>query len=253
MRGIFSGFETQLTLFVREPAQLFILALVPLQTAVFLTIFIYFGRDDLIYICAIAPPLMAMWQISLLIAGDLLAQDRRSGIFALILTTFSGYFFYLYGRMLAISTISILGFVLSYLTLIIFSDFFLPAAVILRAIPTFLFLAPAAASLATFITTILVRAREPRVWQNALTYPVFLLSGIVVPTSFLGFDINLPGNPIFLPQAAKYLTAVAKQEPSDFGFISMSLLLSALFAALLSLLSYQSLIKKVRSGKANYA
>lgn len=184
LRVFSAGAALQLRLLLRRPFDMIILFTLPLQTAGFLSIFRYAGRTDLDAYALIAPALIALWQMSLMISGEIIATERDNQSLESLIAAPGSIPALLIGRISAVTLLSMFGFIEAALTGRIFFDVSLHIGA-----PTVFMLSLLTASAATAGTAILmavlfIRSRSPRIFQNSLSYPFYLLGGVLVPVSF---------------------------------------------------------------------
>lgn len=167
----------------RTPADLPALVTVPLQILGLLAVVRLADRPDLGTNAVLAPALMALWQNCLIVCGEVVTQDRAAQRLELLVGAPRSFFAYLTGRAGAVTAFSGLVFV----------EALLFGAVFLGVVPSGRALGPALAALAVtavaavttsvLLSVVFVATRNPHTYQNALSYPFFILGAVLVPTS----------------------------------------------------------------------
>ncbi len=185
MRALGAAFGFQLAASKREYGQLMPLLTAPLMTVIFLAIAQQAGRDDLTGHAVLAPALIALWGTSLMVAGEIIDNERWAGTLEGIVATPTPLGVVVLGRVLAVMVIGCLGFVESWLVAAGLFDVVVPIphpGWFLAALAATVF---AMAGTATIMAAVFVLARTARTFQNTLSYPVYVLGGVLVPVEML--------------------------------------------------------------------
>ena len=184
MREFIGAVGLQARLLSRKPDDLMLLFTTPLVTVVFISIFTHAHRGDLGPYAVVAPAMMAVFQMSLFVSGELIGAERQNGLFEATLTTPAQYSAVLFGRTLTVTVVSflslaesiivgaILGVVVHVYHPLVFAGTLVTTA--------FAMTGTAGAMAALFVVS-----RNTRTFQNALSYPFFVLGGVIVPITFL--------------------------------------------------------------------
>lgn len=193
-----AGFGAQLQTLARSPNSLLTLATMPLSTVMLLAVVVHAGRSDLVGHALVGPVLMAQWGMALLVAGELIENERWHGTLELLVASPTSFPLLLAGRVLAVTTVSSVAFAEAWAVarLCFGLEVHLahPGAFALAALAG----AFAAAGWATVLAAALVLAGPVRFLQNTLTSPFYLLAGVLVPVSFLPSPLQWPSKGIFL-------------------------------------------------------
>jgi ABC-2 type transport system permease protein len=184
-RTFAAGYKLQLRIVRSDPDFLMPLALVPFYTIAFLAIFRYAGRDDLTSYAVLAPVLIALWQLSLVTSGEIVADDRWQGTLELSVAAPASFDVAVASRVLAVTTIALLSFAEAWLIArVLFGIdivFHHPHAFVLALAATTL----AMAGTALIMAALFVVTRSARTFQNSLSFPFYVLGGVLVPVSYL--------------------------------------------------------------------
>lgn len=205
----------------------------PLLTAVFVTIFQHAGRGDLTAYGVLAPALIALWAMSLQTSGELISRERENGSLEGLLAAPGRFDAMLLGRIGLVTTISLLAFLESWLAGWLLTGRPVPVEhpVIFGA--TVLVTAVAMTGWAGVMASVFVLARSARTFQNSLSYPFYVLGGVVVPVAFLPDWLQPVTRLVFLSWSSDLLrdtlTAGPLQNPAG-GLTAIVVLGAAGFA-----------------------
>ncbi|MFD8705140.1 ABC transporter permease [Kitasatospora sp. NPDC059648] len=193
-----AGFRLQLALLRRSPGELQVLFTVPLYTLVFLSVSVHTGHRDLASYAVLAPVLIALWSMALFTAGDLIGQDRADGLLETVVATPTALISPVTGRIGAVVAVSLLSFGEAWIVaeaafgihLVPRHPVLLVACLLLSA---FAMVGTAATMACAFVLT-----RSARIFQNSLSFPVYLLGGVLVPVSMLPGPVQPLSRLVFL-------------------------------------------------------
>lgn len=157
----------------------------PLLTAVFVTIFQHAGRGDLTTYGVLAPALIALWAMSLQTSGELISRERENGSLEGLLAAPGRFDAMLLGRIALVTTISLAAFLESWLAGWLLTGSPVPVVHPWLFAGTVLVTAVAMTGWAGVMASVFVLARSARTFQNSLSYPFYVLGGVVVPVAFL--------------------------------------------------------------------
>jgi ABC-2 type transport system permease protein len=222
----------QFRLALRSPGTLQVWATAPLFTLVFLSIAEHAGRQDLTSYAIVAPTLMGQWTLALGIAGELINDERSQGTLEALIATPGRLSVVIMGRICAVSLIGISALMEAWLVAgVVFGRWIgVPHPLVLTA--CLLAGALAMSGTASIFSSLFVLMPSARIVQNTLNYPVYLLSGVLVPVATLPAWLRPGSHVIFLSWSADLLrdslSAPAVDRP----------LLRVLVIALLGLLGY---------------
>ncbi len=213
MRGFRGAFRMQLSESRHKPGDLQVLATVPLFTVIFLAIFQHAGRDDLAGYAILAPALIAVWGMALLVSGEIIDTDRHYGTLESIVAAPARFAIVVLGRITAVTVVSLLGLAESWfvarvvfgVTITIHHPGVFTAALAATAV--------AMAGTAVIMAATFVLTRTARTFQNSLSYPFYVLGGVLVPVALLPDWLQPVSRLVFLSWAADLLRDSLEREP----------------------------------------
>lgn len=173
----------QLSMLRRDPTGWMAFVLVPLNAVLFLAIVTHAGRDDLVGHAVLAPAIIAVWTTAIFHSSEIISADRQGGRLEALIATPAPLAVVLLGRIATMTVVSMLAMVESWLVaMLLFGQtvpVHHPAQFALAVVAT----AIGVAGTATALSALLVLARGARGYINSLSYPIYLLGGVVVPVS----------------------------------------------------------------------
>ncbi|MEV7179419.1 ABC transporter permease [Kitasatospora sp. NPDC093679] len=239
----------QAVLIARSPDLLATLAVIPLYSLVFFSALVHHHRESAATTVALTAFLMSLWSHAVFVAAETVDTDRREGTLEPSLLTPGRYLAALAVR---VGTTTALGLpVLAEVLLIGRFGFGLPVRIaepglcLLVAVLTAL----GVAATALLISGVMILVRGARALQNALTYPFYLLAGLIVPIGVLPGPVRAVARCFFLAHGAQLLRDAAAGTAQDAG--PRVALLAVLVAVhlLLGLLVLRRVLASVRSGE----
>ncbi|MCI3934358.1 ABC transporter permease [Streptomyces sp. AN091965] len=255
MRLYGEGFLHELRLMRRSLGNFQVLITVPLYTVVLLSMADHADRAGLMSYAVLAPAFIAQWSMALFVAGDLVSQERQLGTLEAIVTTPASFATLVVGRISAIVTVSLLAFGESVVVARLLFGVSLSVGhpwILLAGLVAGTF---AMAGTAGIMATLFVLARSARTFQNSLSYPFYLLGGVLVPVALLPDWLQPLSRLVFLSWEADLLRAAMDPDPvhhlpERLGWI---VVLGGLGHAA-TLLLMRSILRRVRSlGTLGYA
>lgn len=185
LRGLLAGVRLEGHNMRRSPDELLALVTAPVLTLVFLSITLHAGRTDLSPYAVLAPALLALWQMALLTSGETVAAEREDGTLEGLVASPASFVGVITGRILTVTLISLAGFVESWLVAALVFGIVVPVvhpgAFLIAALAT----AFATAGTAVILSAMFVLSRSARTFQNSLSYPFYVLGGVMVPVAYL--------------------------------------------------------------------
>jgi len=177
----------------------------PMYAVIFLMIVDRAGRTDLTPYAVVAPVLVALWTMSIFVSGEVIDADRAFGVFEAAVATPASFPVAVFGRVFAVTVVALLS--LAEVWLVARLVFGVSVAV---HHPLVFGLTLAATAVATSGTAVImaslcVAARNIRSFQNSLTYPFYVLGGVLVPVSFLPDGLEALSAAVFLSWSADLL------------------------------------------------
>jgi ABC-2 type transport system permease protein len=174
-------FQSRLTWSSMDTLQVCVTA--PLFTLFFLSIADAAGRDDLARNGVVAAGLISLWTVVLLFAGQIITEERQQGTLEGLVAAPAPIAVVVLGRLMAVAVAGIVPFAEAWLvTGLVFGQWqtvhhpvVLAAALAATALAT--------AGTASVLSPLFVLMPSARIIQNTLTYPFYLLGGVVVPVA----------------------------------------------------------------------
>lgn len=207
MRGLRAAFLLELRLLLTDPTHLMPLLTVPMFAIVFLAIVRQAGRGDLVSSALLAPVLMALWQLSLFVSGEIVAEERWLGTVEPALATPARFPGLVFARVLAVTVVSLVAAPEVLLVgRVVFGagiHVYHPVPLVLALLAT----AFAVSGTALVMAALFVLTRSARTFQNSLSYPFYVLGGVFVPVSVLPAWIRPVSSVVFLSWSADLLRA----------------------------------------------
>ncbi|GAA2843835.1 ABC transporter permease [Crossiella cryophila] len=213
MRLAFSAFRFQLALARRTPDLLHVLVTAPLFTVVFLAISEHAGRRDLAAYAVLAPCLMSLWAIALFIAGEVITQERHWGTLEALVATPARFSTLVTARITAVTLFGSLSFGEAWLVAAAGFGIVLPIEHPVLFLTCLLASALAMAGTASTLAAVFVVAPSARIVQNTLSYPFYLLAGVLVPVHLLPEWVQPLSKVIFLSWSSDLLRDTLSPAP----------------------------------------
>jgi ABC-2 type transport system permease protein len=205
MRILWVAARTQVRIARRNIENIFPLLTIPLQALVSLAILVHSGRSDLASFALVASLLMTVGQMSFFDGSEILAQDRNQQILELAVASPTPYSRPLIARILVLTAMGAAGFVESWLIArIVFGIHVVIYHPILFLVTGSLTVFAGAAT-ALITTAVFCLTRTTRTYQNAISGPLYLLSGVLVPIQFLPVVLRPLSRVIYLFWSADLL------------------------------------------------
>ncbi|MFC5186492.1 ABC transporter permease [Actinomadura harenae] len=209
LRVVWQAFLLQAALARRGPQNMLMLLVTPMQTAGLLSLTLHAHRPDAVANAVIAPGLVGLWVAALDYAGRVVPEDQWAGRFTPMVAAPVPLTLVVAGRVAAVVLVGAVAFAESWLV---------AAAGFGRVVtvdePGVFVLAVAATCLASVGTAMLLsgvialsRARD--VLQNSLSYPFYILGGVVFPIAVLPLWVRPLSRLVFLSWSAQLLRDAA--------------------------------------------
>jgi ABC-2 type transport system permease protein len=226
------AFRMQFQLLSRRPDDLMLLITTPLLTIAILSIVQHAGRPDLQAYAVLGPAIMAIFQMALFVSGELVAAERATGVFEATLTTPVRFSVVLFARILAVTIVSFISLLESVGVAAAFGVWLTVSHPWVLA-ATLVCMAFAMSGTAVIMAALFVVARSARSFQNSLSYPLFLLGGVIVPIAFLPEWIQPVSRFVFLSWSAQLLRDSLQPEPLEHVLLRLSAIVGLGLLALL--------------------
>ena len=196
----------------RHPADLFIVWLVPLQTLGYLAIFRSAGRSDLDEYAVLAPAVIVLWQLALQLSGEVIANERDNQSLESLVAAPARLDLVLIGRVAVITVISWLALPLAAITGWLFFGVVPRVAAPLVFAASFLAMSLATVATALVFAVFFVNSRSPRIFQNSMSYPFFVLGGVLVPIAMYPEWVRAAAAGVYLSWSSDLLRAAVSGE-----------------------------------------
>jgi ABC-2 type transport system permease protein len=243
-RVVIAGARMQLQSMRGNPDWFLTLITAPVLTVVFVTIFQHAGREDLTAYGVLAPALIALWGMALQTSGELIARERENGSLEGLLSSPGRFDLLMLGRISAVTALSTFAFVESWLV-----GWLLTGSPVTIAHPfwfalTLVVTTVAMTGWAGVMASVFVLARSARTFQNSLSYPFYVLGGVLVPVSFLPVWVQPVSQAVFLSWASDLMRDSLSTAPVEHPVLR--LLMVAALGAVGFLLGHHLLDRALR-------
>jgi len=195
----------QLVTLRRSPGDLLVLVTTPLLTVTFLAILRGAGRHDVQAYGVLAPGVMALWSIGVLVCGQIIDTERAGGTLELLLASPAATALVVFGRIATVTVCSLLAIAEAWLVALVGFGVLVPVPHPWLFAATLLCGAAATAGWATAMAGTFVLARSTRLFQNAISYPVFVLGGALVPVALLPVGLRWLSRLVYLSWVSQLL------------------------------------------------
>ncbi len=204
----------QLRMTRRNVEDLFPILTIPLSSAIALAILQSSGRDDLAGYALVAVGLMSIGQMAFFVGSEILATEREGQTLELIVASPTPFYIPLLCRITVLTSLGVVGFAEAWiLARVVFGVHVRVPHPTLFATAIMLTVV-ASACTALITSTVFCFGRTTRTYQNAISGPLYLLAGVLVPVTFLPWFIQPVSRAIYLYWSAGLLReALAESAP----------------------------------------
>ena len=214
-RLILTTVWTQIRMTRRNVEDLFPILTIPLSSVVALAILQNSGREDLAGYALVAAALMSIGQMAFFVGSEILANEREGQTLELIVASPTKYYVPLLARIVVLSSVGLVGFFEAWLIArFVFGieiKIYHPGILLATLVLTIF-----AGSITSLITsTVFCFGKTTRTYQNALAGPLYLLSGVLVPVTFLPEFVQPVSRLIFLFWSADLLRDSLQPAPLE--------------------------------------
>jgi ABC-2 type transport system permease protein len=211
--AVLAAFRLQASLTRRSPGQSLVLVTAPLFAVIFLSLALHSHEPSALINAVLAPGLIGLWVICLDVAGTLIDEDRRGGRLELLLGGPTPLAALIFGRVCFVVLFGALTFVESWLVAVLGFRVHLTVHHWLLFAVVLVVTGIAAAATATLLSAAFVMSRALHVYQNFLTYPVYILGGVLVPVASLPGWLGPPSRIVFMSWSADLLRDCMRAAP----------------------------------------
>jgi len=215
----------QLRVLRRTPDRMLPLVTVPLFTAVFLAITQNAGRSDLAGTAVTGTAVIGIWSFAIYISGDIIEGERSLGTLEGIIATPASFILTLLARIGTVTAVSFLSIIESAAVAELFFDVRLTVHHKLLFATTLACTWFAMTGTALVMAGLFVMTRAIKTYQNALTYPFYVLSGAVTPIALLPGWLHPLSRMVFLSWSADLLRACMTPAPVADPVIQLAIVL----------------------------
>jgi len=215
VRAFLAGFGIEMRLIRAAPDALIPLVTTPLFALIFLAIVRESGRPDLQPDALMAPVLMTLWWIALQNAGNMITGDRWQALLEPLLATPASLASVLLGRIVALTCLGLVSFFEVWAIGELVYGVAIPFEHPLPLVLTLLATALATAGVSVAFAAVFVLTRNAYTFTNSLSYPLYLLGGVLVPVAILPGWMQPVSSAIFMSWSADLLRASLKPPPID--------------------------------------
>ena len=231
------------------------LANAPLLTVAFLAIMRHADRPDLEAYAVIAPTVITVWQMALLVSGEIIDFERQNGSLEAMIAAPTPLGAMILGRVMTVTAVSLVSLIESAAVARLLFGVSLGLehpGVFAGALAATAF---AMAGTAVAMAAIFVLHRSARTFQNSLSYPFYLLGGAMVPPALLPEWLQPLSKIVFLSWATDLFRDSLRPEPVPgvYWRLGMILLLGAVAYGLGVWLLDRVLTRVRRTGEVGYA
>lgn len=228
LRVLWQAALLQARLSRRSPEHALILLIAPMQTTTMLALTITSHRPDVLANAVLAPGLIGLWVAALDYAGRIVPEDRWAGRLTAIVAAPVPLGLVVAGRVALVVLAGVAAFAESWLVAALGFG-----RVLTVADPVLFAVAVAATCLATvgtatLLSAVFVVSRAREVLQNSLSYPFYILGGILVPAAALPGWLHPFSRVVFLSWSADLLRGAVRGDAGRWpGHVAMVLALGA--------------------------
>ena len=213
IRALRAAFRLQIQIIRRVPDYITYQITSPLLTVVFLLIIRQSGRTELVPFAVVGPVLIGLWATSLMIAGEVITSDRGSGVFEALVATPAPLPALVLGRVGASTLLGLVTFAETWFVVVVLMREPLPLPHPLVLFAALGATAAAMAGHAVLMAATFVLGQSSRPFQRALSWPFYLLGGVMVPVALLPEWVQPMSNAVFLSWSGGLLRDALSSDP----------------------------------------
>jgi ABC-2 type transport system permease protein len=217
----------------RTPMQLLYVITAPLFSAMFLSVTQNSGVTAANVNAVLAPALIGLWVMSLGVASTIVDSERGAGTLEPILATPARLDVVVLGRVMVIAGIGVATMLESWLVAALGFHVVLVPHHPLVLVATVGSAVLAMTSTATLLAALFVLSRNTHVLQNSLSYPAYVLGGVLLPASVLPVWLRPLSGLVFLSWSADLLRDSFRPGPVAWWWARVLVVLALAAAALL--------------------
>ncbi|MFI9811346.1 ABC transporter permease [Saccharothrix variisporea] len=235
-------------LVLRRLADLHALITVPLFTLALVSIMVAAGRADLAPHAVVAATVIAVWNMALLVSGEVVSGERENGSLEALVAAPGSLTAVVLGRTVTTTVVSLLSLGESVLVAWLVFGVRPEVQHLGVFVSTLVATTVAMVGTATAFAGLFVLARSARTFQNSLSYPFYLLSGAVVPVALLPEWLQPLARVIFLSWATDLIRDCLQRAPVPDAALRVGVVLGLGVAAYLAgLYALSRIVNRVRA------
>ena len=213
MRTFLAALRHEWTVTLRMPGEMSWLFTAPLYTVIFMAITDHAGRHDLSAYAVLGPAVMSLIGTAIYTAGELIDRDRWDGVLELLISVPARFPVVVAGRTAAVMSVGAVSVGEAWLVAgLVFGVWVgIPHPWVFAG--TLALTIAATAGIATVMAAVFVLARSARIFQNSLSYPLFVLGGVIVPVALLPGWLQPLSRVFYLSWASDLLRASTADSP----------------------------------------
>ncbi len=242
VRIIAAAIKVQVQQTRRDIEDLLPLLTMPLFTLIFMAILDFLGRKDLSSFAIVAPLLLTIGQMGIFVASEMIVRERAGQTLEMLVASPAPFAVIIISRIGALSVLGLVGFLESWLlaTLLFGANITIHHPLLLIAALILTIVAATSTALTCF-------SRSPRTLQNRIAFPLFLISGVLVPVTFLPDWLEPLSRIIFLYWSANLLRdSMQSGAPADVALSLTALAGLAVLAGLLGTLLVNRMVTHLK-------
>lgn len=242
VRIIAAAIKVQVQQTRRDIEDLLPLLTMPLFTLIFMAILDFLGRKDLSSFAIVAPLLLTIGQMGIFVASEMIVRERAGQTLEMLVASPAPFAVIIISRIGALSVLGLVGFLESWLlaTLLFGANITIHHPLLLIAALVLTIAAATSTALTCF-------SRSPRTLQNSIAFPLFLISGVLVPVTFLPDWLEPLSRIIFLYWSANLLRdSMQSGAPADVALSLTALAGLAVLAGLLGTLLVNRMVTHLK-------
>lgn len=224
MHGLWGAVRLQYRIVTADRSYLNEIVANPFFAVIFLGVIKAANRDDLTTFALVAPVLITLWGMALEISGDVVDYDRSAGILEEVVATPTPLSLVVFGRVFTVSALSLVAVAETWLVARLGFGVTVTIEHPVLLLATLVATCFAMTGTALVMASAFVLARSARTYQNTLNYPIYLLSGVLVPISFLPAWLRPFSRCLFLSWSADLLRSALRTGPVDGAVVGLAMI-----------------------------
>jgi len=214
-------------------------------------VLVHAGKAQLAPYGLVAAVLMTVGQMGNFVASEIVFMERNEQTLELVVASPASYYAVLLARILVLTSLGVIGALESWLLVRICFGLHLTVHHPGLALATLAATSVAAAGTALLTTALFALGNQVRTFQNAINGPLYLLGGVLVPTSFLPAWLQPLSPFVFFYWAANLLRAALSSAEVQGAAVGLaSILALGAGAALLGYGVLQRMLTRLRRSGA---